>query len=137
MDLPDVNTALQTILGTEYSIVSGTVNARSDFDPYGGYYIASPQYTLEIVIYYDQKALGQNLDLFSITEEKVGHLIYEIGGNFVQRRVEPFREQFVCRTFHEIRIVDIVEFYTKLETYAKKVSDAEFAKALEVKLSED
>lgn len=67
MDLPDVNlpAALQTVLGNEYIKVSGTLHMKNDFDPHGGYYISHPEYSLEITAYFDQKALGLSLDLFS------------------------------------------------------------------------
>lgn len=99
--------------------------------------MSKPTIDLNINIYVDHHAVVDSPDdILQKVEERVGAMVHEIQGLFIQRLVQPFREQFIYKISYKIRLPGYVQFEEDLHQYALTQLDKEFREVLEEKISE-
>lgn len=126
-------THLQFNIGIEnnnalYSTINGPVQVHN----------GPPTVKLYLKYYIDQLSHIPHAILCERIEIKIRNLLGIVGGAFLQRQVEPYREESKAWTVsYELRLNDYDTFVTELDKLYRNVAYAEFTQALESKLSED
>lgn len=96
-----------------------------------------PTVKLYLKYYIDQLSYIPHAILCERIEIKIKNLLGIVGGAFLQRQVEPYRESKAWTVSYELRLNDYDRFVTELDKLYRDVAYAEFTQALESKLSED
>ena len=96
-----------------------------------------PTVKLYLKYYIDQLSHIPHAILCERIEIKIRSLLGIVGGSFLQRKVEPYRESKAWTVSYELRLNDYDIFVSELDKLYRNVAYAEFTQALESKLLED
>ncbi len=135
--------ALQKVLEIDFTTIEFHVGFENNIASYqtvngpvqvhGG----PPTVKLYLKYYIDQLSHIPHAILCERIELKIRSLLGRVGGSFLQRKVEPYRESKAWTVSYELRLNDYDKFVTELDKLYRNVAYAEFTEALESKLSED
>lgn len=141
---PDIGTDLNIVLGCKFSTVSGfNISVRENHQVSQGlsgqmlgyHNTNSPDVDIDLKFYIDQSAIYSKEDIFSNLESRIGELLHEVEGVFIQRSVHPFRDNDVMTISYTLKLKNYDTFISKLNYLARSKSDREFTKVLEETLT--
>ena len=142
---PTINKDLRTILGSDEIRFSTTLSVRSHSDlqyTMGGGQIAThtgpPTVELTVELYLNQASniLDREFDFHKV-EARLTTAVNVMDGRFMQRVIEPFRDDNPLKVLYVFRLKDVETSLYNLHQYALTQVDQEFTAALESKLLED
>lgn len=135
---------LNVVLGVPHTKLITRLSVRHNMDwiqsisgPAHPVYNREPEIDLQLTYFVDQMALVEKKDLLEEMDHRIGAFLTRCNGVFIHRKVEPFREQHAHIVEYILKLSSLDLYNAELEKAARQISDEQFTKALEAKLSED
>ena len=144
---PQVNNfdsvALHKILEIDFTALEFNISVENNNQQYQTMngplqvYNGPPVVKLHLKYYIDQLSHIPHAIMCERIELKIRTLLGKVGGMFLQRQVEPFRDSKAWTISYSLRLNDYDVFVAELDKLYRNAAYAEFTEALESKLSED